>query len=116
MLGPVICAVLLPFAQPNAHCARASCVDVTPPARAQKAWDIAKGPIKSVPMNLFMMWMAGNTVHIFSLMMVFMLVMNPVKNLGNVSAGTWQRRHCLGCVLCLLRAANSLHTRTHMQR
>jgi hypothetical protein len=53
----------------------------------QKAWEIAKGPIKQLPMNIFMMWMAGNTVHIFSLMMVFMMVMNPIKALSNVSAG-----------------------------
>lgn len=53
----------------------------------QKAWEIAKGPIKQLPMNIFMMWMAGNTVHIFSLMMVFMMVMNPIKALSNVSVG-----------------------------
>lgn len=63
----------------------------------QKAWDIAKGAVKSLPMNLFMMWMAGNTVHIFSLMMVFMLIMTPVKNLGNVAAGMLMDR-CLDAI------------------
>lgn len=35
------------------------------PIRVKKAWEIALGPGKSIPMNAFMMWMSGNTVQIF---------------------------------------------------
>ena len=36
--------------------------------RIKRSWDIALGPFKQVPMNLFMMYMSGNTVTIFPIM------------------------------------------------
>eukprot|EP01134_Creolimax_fragrantissima_P006804 CFRG6804T1 len=51
--------------------------------KQSKAWDLAKSPVKSIPMNLFMMWMAGASVHIFSLMIVGMTSMGPLTGISN---------------------------------
>eukprot|EP00126_Sphaerothecum_destruens_P009479 Sdes_comp20517_c0_seq3m15076 len=53
--------------------------------KLKKAWDIALAPGKSIPMNAFMMYMAGNTVHIFSIMITGMMFLNPMKALFSVS-------------------------------
>jgi len=45
----------------------------------KRSWDTALGPIKQVPMNLFMMWMAGNSISIFPIMMVGMMAMRPIQ-------------------------------------
>ena len=45
----------------------------------QRSWDIALGPIKQIPMNLFIMWMAGNTISIFPIMMVGMMFIRPIQ-------------------------------------
>ncbi|KAG8348942.1 putative Protein of unknown function (DUF1077) [Trypanosoma vivax] len=37
-------------------------------------------PLKSLPMTLFMMWMVGNEVSIFSIMFVGMAVTNPLQS------------------------------------
>lgn len=50
----------------------------------KKSWDLALGPIKQVPMNLFIMFMAGNSISIFPIMMVGMLIIRPVKALFTV--------------------------------
>ncbi|XP_034951087.1 ER membrane protein complex subunit 4 [Chelonus insularis] len=47
----------------------------------KKSWDLALGPMKQVPMNLFIMFMAGNSISIFPIMMVGMLIIRPVKAL-----------------------------------
>lgn len=47
----------------------------------KKSWDLAIGPLKQVPMNLFIMYMAGNSISIFPIMMVGMLIIRPVKAL-----------------------------------
>ncbi|CAH3153916.1 unnamed protein product [Porites lobata] len=48
---------------------------------AKKSWDIALGPFKQIPMNLFIMYMAGNSISIFPIMMVGMMFLRPVKAL-----------------------------------
>ncbi|KRY87279.1 ER membrane protein complex subunit 4 [Trichinella pseudospiralis] len=53
---------------------------------AKRAWDIAFGPLKQVPMNLFIMYMAGNSISIFPIMMVCMMLIRPVKALLSVNA------------------------------
>ncbi|XP_045470599.1 ER membrane protein complex subunit 4 [Harmonia axyridis] len=45
----------------------------------KKSWDIALAPIKQVPMNLFIMYMAGNSISIFPIMMVGMLLLRPIQ-------------------------------------
>ncbi|RPA87834.1 hypothetical protein BJ508DRAFT_410523 [Ascobolus immersus RN42] len=52
----------------------------------KKAWEIAMAPGKSLPMNAIMMYMSGNSLQIFSVMMTFMLFMNPIKALFSVGA------------------------------
>lgn len=47
----------------------------------KKSWDLAIGPLKQVPMNLFIMYMAGNSISIFPIMMVGMFLIRPVKAL-----------------------------------
>ncbi|XP_071821332.1 ER membrane protein complex subunit 4-like [Apostichopus japonicus] len=48
---------------------------------AKKCWDIALGPLKQLPMNLFLMYMAGSTISIFPIMMVGMMVWRPIQAL-----------------------------------
>uniref|UniRef100_A0A914LJW0 ER membrane protein complex subunit 4 n=1 Tax=Meloidogyne incognita TaxID=6306 RepID=A0A914LJW0_MELIC len=52
----------------------------------KRAWDVALGPLKALPMNMFMMYMAGNTISIFPIMMVMMMVWRPIKTLLSVNA------------------------------
>ncbi|KAL0407874.1 UNVERIFIED_CONTAM: ER membrane protein complex subunit [Sesamum radiatum] len=42
--------------------------------KAQKAWEVAQAPFKNLFMMAFMMWMAGSTVHLFS------IVFEPYKD------------------------------------
>jgi len=46
--------------------------------KLKKAWEVALAPIKSLPMTAIMMYMSGNSLQIFSIMMVFMAFKNPV--------------------------------------
>ncbi|XP_038630367.1 ER membrane protein complex subunit 4-like isoform X2 [Scyliorhinus canicula] len=52
----------------------------------KRCWDIALGPLKQVPMNLFIMYMAGNTISIFPIMMVCMMAWRPIQALMSMSA------------------------------
>ena len=47
----------------------------------QKYWDVALGPLKQLPMNLFIMYMSGNSISIFPIMMVGMMVWRPIQAL-----------------------------------
>lgn len=47
--------------------------------KLKKAWDIASGPAKSVPMNCFMSYMSGSSLQLIPIMMTFMLLINPIK-------------------------------------
>lgn len=47
----------------------------------QKSWDIALGPMKQIPMNMFIMWMSGNSISIFPIMMVGMMFFRPIQAL-----------------------------------
>ncbi|XP_036743458.2 ER membrane protein complex subunit 4 isoform X1 [Manis pentadactyla] len=52
----------------------------------KRCWDIALGPLKQIPMNLFIMYMAGNTISIFPTMMVCMMAWRPIQALMAISA------------------------------
>lgn len=52
----------------------------------KKSWDLALAPIKQVPMNLFIMYMAGNSISIFPIMMVGMLLMRPLQAIWSTKA------------------------------
>ncbi len=49
--------------------------------KVKKAWEVALAPAKALPMNAIMMYMSGNSLQIFSIMMVFMLFKNPLSGL-----------------------------------
>ncbi|CAA7409390.1 unnamed protein product [Spirodela intermedia] len=52
--------------------------------KAQKAWEVAQAPFKNLLMMGFMMWMAGSTVHLFSIGITFSALWQPVSALQNV--------------------------------
>ncbi|TKA31490.1 hypothetical protein B0A50_02337 [Salinomyces thailandicus] len=54
--------------------------------KLKKAWEMAIAPAKSLPMNAIGMYMTGNSLQIFSIMMVFMLFKTPITALINVQA------------------------------
>lgn len=60
---------------------RARSDDKTKALVNKKSWDIALAPVKQLPMNLFIMWMAGNTISIFPIMMVGMMFVRPIQAL-----------------------------------
>ncbi|KAG7086487.1 hypothetical protein E1B28_002437 [Marasmius oreades] len=59
---------------------------VTAPRQQQlkqdRAWDLAISPAKSLPMQGFMLYMSGGGVQIFSMGIVFMLLLSPFRNLA----------------------------------
>lgn len=64
----------------------------------KRAWDLAISPAKSLPMQAFMLYMSGGGVQIFSMGIVFMLLLSPFKNLAGINNGvasllgiTWAR-------------------------
>nr|CAB3242413.1 ER membrane protein complex subunit 4 [Phallusia mammillata] len=54
----------------------------------KRSWDIALAPIKGLPMNIFIMYMAGNTISIFPIMMVGMMFFRPIQALMGIRATT----------------------------
>jgi len=53
--------------------------------KLKKAWEVALAPVKSLPMTGIMMYMSGNSLQIFSIMMVFMAFKNPLMGLMNTN-------------------------------
>ncbi|KAA8650550.1 hypothetical protein EYZ11_002100 [Aspergillus tanneri] len=53
--------------------------------KLKKAWEIALAPSKQIPMNAIMMYMSGNSLQIFSIMMVFMLFKTPIQGIINTN-------------------------------
>ena len=51
------------------------------------AMEVAQGQGKSLMMNMFMMWMAGNSLHIFPIMMVGMAIWTPIGAMMNMKMG-----------------------------
>ncbi|XP_062519901.1 ER membrane protein complex subunit 4-like [Corticium candelabrum] len=49
----------------------------------KKSWDVAIGPLKQLPMNLFIMYMVGNSLSIIPIMFIGMMAFNPIKTLLN---------------------------------
>eukprot|EP00116_Pleurobrachia_bachei_P011605 sb/3471867/ len=47
----------------------------------KRSWDIALVPLKQVPMNLFLMWMIGNTISIFPIIMTVMMFKSPIASI-----------------------------------
>ncbi|RFU30174.1 hypothetical protein B7463_g6179, partial [Scytalidium lignicola] len=49
--------------------------------KLKKAWEVALAPVKQLPMTAIMMYMSGNSLQIFSIMMVLMAFKNPLMGL-----------------------------------
>ncbi|KAI9804547.1 MAG: hypothetical protein M1825_001447 [Sarcosagium campestre] len=49
--------------------------------KIKKSWEVALAPAKQLPMNGIMMYMSGNSLQIFSIMMVAMLFTGPLRGL-----------------------------------
>merc|ERR1712002_745535 len=60
--------------------------ETDPNLRIKRSWDVALGPLKQVPMNLFIMYMSGNTISIFPIMMVIMMMVRPVKTMFSINS------------------------------
>ncbi|OBZ72049.1 ER membrane protein complex subunit 4 [Grifola frondosa] len=54
--------------------------------KTKRAWDLAISPAKSLPMQAFMLYMSGGGVQIFSMGIVFMLLLSPFKNLAALNS------------------------------
>ncbi|XP_078433675.1 ER membrane protein complex subunit-like protein [Wolffia australiana] len=52
--------------------------------KSQKAWEVAQAPFKNLLMMAFMMWMAGSTVHLFSIGITFSALWQPISALQSV--------------------------------
>mmetsp|Transcript_16863 Transcript_16863/g.16523 ORF Transcript_16863/g.16523 Transcript_16863/m.16523 type:complete len:119 (+) Transcript_16863:7-363(+) len=50
-----------------------------------KSWQVAKSPFQSIFMTLFMFWMSGSSVSIWTLMITISFLFSPVSQLFNVS-------------------------------
>lgn len=46
--------------------------------KVKKAWELALGPAKQLPMNAIGMYMTGNSLQVFSIFMVFTLFKGPI--------------------------------------
>lgn len=53
--------------------------------KLKKAWEVALAPAKQLPMNAIGMYMSGNSLQMFSIMMVFMLFKAPIQALMNIN-------------------------------
>lgn len=60
---------------------KAPTLEETDTLKIKKSWELALAPAKALPMNAIMMYMSGNSLQIFSIMMVFMLFKTPVQGL-----------------------------------
>jgi len=56
----------------------------------KRSWDIALGPIKSLPMNMFMMYMVGSQISMFPIMMLGMTFFRHISALMGLRQVTKQ--------------------------
>jgi len=53
--------------------------------KEKRAWEQAIAPAKALPMQAFMLYMSGGGVQIFSMGIVFMLLLTPFKNIAGMN-------------------------------
>ena len=63
------------------------CCSSFPCVHEQQGWSTALGPWKAMPMNLLMMFMMGNSIGLFPIMMLGMMVYRPVQALLSYREG-----------------------------
>ena len=50
-----------------------------------KAWNLAKSPSGSIMQSMFMFYMSGSAVSIFTIMITMQFIMNPIKAISGVN-------------------------------
>ena len=50
-----------------------------------KAWNLAKSPSGSIMQSMFMFYMSGSQVSIFTIMITMQFIMNPIKAISGVN-------------------------------
>lgn len=58
--------------------------------KLKKAWELAMGPAKSIPLNCIMSYMTGNSLQIIPVTMTLMLLWNPIKAIFNETNSTFK--------------------------
>ncbi|KAI8994890.1 hypothetical protein BDB01DRAFT_841177 [Pilobolus umbonatus] len=58
--------------------------DMQAAIKMKRAWDVAMGPAKSIPMNAMMIYMSGTSLQIFTVMITAMLFFQPFKAIMSV--------------------------------
>ena len=53
--------------------------------KIKKAWEVSLSGVKSIPMNMFMLYMSGNSIQIFSILITVMLFWNSFKAIMDVN-------------------------------
>lgn len=69
---------------------------------AQKSWAMVTAALGQLPMQLFMMWMSGSSIQIFSIMFLGMTFYNSFKNLVSVNHSAPFRAPFSPCALFFL--------------
>ncbi|KAF8274248.1 endoplasmic reticulum protein [Lactarius quietus] len=72
-------------AQSHRKSSTAAVLDSHEALKVKRAWDFAISPVKSLPMQAFMLYMSGGGVQIFSMGIVAMLLLSPFKNLSTMN-------------------------------
>ncbi|CAI5518202.1 unnamed protein product, partial [Closterium sp. Naga37s-1] len=57
-----------------------------PAKKQERAWALAQSPTKNLLMMGFMLWMAGSTVHLFSIGITFSILWQPIAALRTINA------------------------------
>ena len=58
-----------------------------------KAWEFGKSPSKQIFITLFMFWMTGNAMSIWTIMITIAFVLNPLKSIFGVNQAFTQFEH-----------------------
>jgi ER membrane protein complex subunit 4 len=51
-----------------------------------RAWAVAQSPAKSIFMNMFMAWMSGSSIGVFSIMVLGYMLYGPLQTIANIGA------------------------------
>ncbi|ESO82699.1 hypothetical protein LOTGIDRAFT_108713 [Lottia gigantea] len=111
--------IVSPVGLMDSSCVSDRTKDVDPNLIVKRSWDVALAPVKQVPMNMFIMWMAGNSISIFPIMMVGMMFIRPIyailalqktfKDIEGDQAPFQKLVFIMGNVFCLAMAVYKCH-------